>query len=75
MNVKVRRCMETRAKIKSLQMAVVIVSTFIFCSAPYHLLELVYSYGSHDLVPGLVAGMSRHKVLQCRPAFDDGDGR
>ena len=46
-----------RAKIKSLQMAVVIVSTFVCCSAPYHLLELVYSYGSHDLVPGLVAGL------------------
>jgi len=45
-----------RAKIKSLQMAVVVVSTFIFCSAPYHMLELVYSYGPHDLVPGLVAG-------------------
>ena len=45
-----------RAKIKSLQMAVVIVSTFVCCSAPYHLLELVYSYGSHDLVPGWVAG-------------------
>jgi len=61
-----------RAKIKSLQMAVVIVSTFIICSTPYHLLELVYSYGSHDLVPELVAGalltpflFSRGRPFRC----------
>jgi len=67
------RELRNRAKIKSLQMAVVIVSTFIICSTPYHLLELVYSYGSHDLVPELVAGalltpflFSRGGPFRCR---------
>ncbi|ELU01967.1 hypothetical protein CAPTEDRAFT_183735 [Capitella teleta] len=46
-----------KAKIKTLKMTVVIVSSFIICSLPYHILEMIYSFGSHDDVPKKVASI------------------
>lgn len=46
-----------KAKIKTLKMTLVIVASFIICGLPYHILEMIYSYGSHEKVPGNLAAI------------------
>ena len=46
-----------KAKIKTLKMTVVIVLTFIFFGMPYPILEMIYSYGDHTLIPSAVASV------------------
>ena len=47
----------TSAKMKILKMSVVIISTFIVCGLPYHILEMIYSYGNHGSVAPEVAAI------------------
>ena len=46
-----------KAKIKTLKMTVVIVLTFILCSLPYHVMEMIYSYGDHTIISPVVASI------------------
>ena len=46
-----------KAKAKTLKMTLVIVSTFILCSAPYQILEMINSFGNHKSVPPIVASI------------------
>ena len=45
-----------RAKIKSLKMTVVIVTLFILCGLPYHILEMLLNY-SHVHIPSMVSAI------------------
>ena len=45
------------AKMKILKMSVVIIGTFIVCGLPYHILEMIYSYGNHVSVAPEVAAI------------------
>lgn len=42
-----------RAKSKTLKMTIVIISVFIACGLPYHVLEMVYSFSDHRLLSGV----------------------
>jgi hypothetical protein len=46
-----------RAKIKSLKMTVVIVTVFILCGLPYHILEMLLNYWSFVQVPKIVSAI------------------
>ena len=46
-----------KAKIKTLKMTVVIVATFIIFGMPYPILEMIYSYGDHTMIPSAVASV------------------
>ena len=46
-----------RAKVKTLKMTVVIVAMFILCGFPYQVLEMIYSYGNHQIVSSTVASV------------------
>ena len=46
-----------KAKIKTLKMTVVIVATFILFGMPYYILEMIYSFGDHTIVPSAVASV------------------
>ena len=45
------------AKIKILKMSIVIIACFIICGLPYHVLEMIYSYGDHTSVPPIAASI------------------
>ena len=46
-----------KAKIKILKMTVVVVATFAVCNFPYHLLEMIYSFGDHTGVSPTLASI------------------
>ena len=46
-----------RAKSKTLKMTVVIIIVFIACGLPYHLLEMIYSFGDHTHVGAVPAAI------------------
>lgn len=46
----------SKAKIKTLKMAIVIVSTYIICGMPYTIFEMIYTFGTIDL-PGVPAAI------------------
>lgn len=46
-----------RAKTKTLKMTVVILGAFVVCGLPYHVLEMIYSYGDHSAVPAWLAAV------------------
>ena len=43
-----------KAKIKTLKMTVVIVTVFLLCGLPYHVMELLFNFWKHDYVPKVV---------------------
>lgn len=51
-----------RAKLKTLKMTFVIILTFIFCTMPYFVVEMIMSYGDHCIISkklyGLLGGMA-----------------
>ena len=47
----------TNAKAKILKMTIVIIACFILCGVPYHILEMIYSYGNHTDVHPVVAAI------------------
>ena len=47
----------TKAKIKTLKMTIVILTTFIIFGIPYHVLEGIYNFGNHEMVPAMVASI------------------
>ena len=40
-----------KAKIKTLKMTIIIVLAFIICGLPYPIVEMIFSYGNHALIP------------------------
>jgi len=52
----------SKAKIKTLKMTFVILLTFIICSLPYFVVEMIMSYGRHCLISrklyGILGGMA-----------------
>lgn len=46
-----------RAKTKTFKMTVVILAAFVICSLPYHVLEMIYSFGDHSAVPPWLAAL------------------
>lgn len=51
-----------RAKIKTLKLTFVIIMTFVVCSLPYFVVEMIMSYGDHCIISravyGLIGGMA-----------------
>lgn len=47
----------SRAKIKTLRMTVVIVTMFILCGLPYHILEMLFNFWYHVNIPQLVSAI------------------
>jgi len=46
-----------RAKAKTLKMTVVIGASFIVSGLPYHVYEMIASYGDHTIISGAAAGL------------------
>ena len=46
-----------RAKIKTLKMTVVIVTIFLLCGLPYHVMELLFNFWKHDYIPKVVTAI------------------
>ena len=47
----------SKVKIKTMKMTIVILSAFIICGFPYHILEGIYNFGDHSSVPPIVAAI------------------
>ena len=47
----------TKAKIKTMKMTIVILTAFIVCGIPYHILEGIYNFGDHRSVPPIVSAI------------------
>ena len=47
----------SRAKVKTLKMTVVIVTTFVVCGLPYHVLEMLFNFWHHANIPKLVSAI------------------
>ena len=46
-----------KAKSKTLRMTVVVVSTFVICGLPYHILEMLYNFWHHEQIPKIAVSV------------------